>query len=174
MSEFFNSSVRQVTDEFNINHFAIPTSTPSKASMAERAIRTLKSRLWRYFQHHNTKRWIDVLSTFVDNYNSTPHSTTGLAPNDVTEKNRKEVYKRMYPHHGIKIECKHRVGDLVRTKLDKGIFPKGYTPNWSQEIYIIVSERQSEGVCWYKLADQSGKSLPGIYYSEELNLVSRK
>ena len=127
-----------------------------------------------YFQKSGKKRWVDVLPAFVENYNSTPHSTTGYAPNDVTKKNQKEVYKRLYPHHKIRIECKNKIGDLVRILIDKGPYPKGYKPSWSEEIYIIVSERQSEGVCWYKLSDQSGKSLPGIYYSDQLNLVSRK
>ena len=79
----------------------------------------------------------------------------------------------MFPNQGIKIDCKLRVGDLVRTKIDKGKFYKGYTPNWSEEIFVVVQQIQSHGVCWYKLSEQSGKSLPGIYYSNQLNLVSR-
>ena len=113
------------------------------------------------------------MDSFIENYNATPHSSIGVAPNDVTKKNRDEIYKRLFPNQGIKIECKHKVGDLVRTLIDKGEYFKGYTPNWSEEIFVITKEIQSNGVCWYKLSDQSGKSLPGIYYSNQLNLVSR-
>ena len=173
--EFFNSLVNKVVEEYNVNHFKTPTKTRWKASLAERAIRTIKSRLWRWFQHSKKKRWIDVLDSFISNYNSTPHSATGTAPNDVTEANRDKIYKRLFPNQGIKIECKHKVGDLVRIKIDKESkqFYKGYTENWSEEIYVVTQEIQSNGVCWYKLSDQSGKSLPGIYYSSQLNLVSR-
>ena len=162
-----------MTDEYNINHFKIQTKSDSKASLAERAIRTIKTRLWRWFQHSKTKRWIDVLDSFIENYNATPHSSIGVAPNDVTKKNRDEIYKRLFPLRGIRIECKHKVGDLVRIKIDKGEYYKGYTPNWSEEVYVIIKEIQSNGVCWYKLSDQSGKLLTGIYYSNQLNLVSR-
>ena len=156
----------------SIAHFKTPTKTPWKASIAERMVRTLKTRLWRWFQHTKSTEWVSVLQQFVDNYNSTPHRSIGLAPNEVNSKNRKDVVKRLYPNRGIKVECKHIVGDLVRTLLDKGPFPKGYTPSWSEEIYVITKELQSNGVCWYRLSDQNGKTLPGIYYSNQLNLVS--
>ena len=165
--------MRELTIKYNINHFKIETKSDSKASLAERAIRTIKTRLWRWFQHTKSKRWIDVLQSFINNYNATPHSSIGVAPNDVTKKNQNEIYKRLFPNQGIKIECKHKVGDLVRIKIDKGRFYKGYTPNWSEEVFVIVSEIQSHGVCWYKISDQSGKLQPGIYYSNQLNLVSR-
>ena len=175
--EFFNRSVQKVMNEYGVNHFKTPTKTPWKASLAERAIRTLKTRLWRWFQHSKKNRWIDVLDSFVENYNETPHSSIGMAPNDVTNDNREEVYKRLFPADGVKIDCKHKIGDLVRIKIEKELekkFFKGYTANWSEEIYVITSKIQSQGVCWYKLSDQSGKVQEGIYYSEQLNLVSRK
>ena len=166
--------VEKVVEEYNVNHFKTPTKTRWKASLAERAIRTIKTRLWRWFQHSKEKRWIDVLDSFVSNYNSTPHSSIGVAPNDVTKENRDKIYKRLFPDQGIIIECKHKVGDLVRIKIDKELFrDKGYTQNWSEEIYVITQEIQSNGVCWYKLSEQSGEVLTGIYYSNQLNLVSR-
>lgn len=160
--------------DYDVNHFKTPTKTDWKTSLAERAIRTLKTRLWRFFQSSKKKRWIDVLESFVDNYNSTPHSSIGVAPNDVTKDNRDEVYKKLFPERFVKIKCRHKIGDLVRTQIDKKKFDKGYTPNWSEEIYVITKEIQSNGVCWYKLSDQSGKAVSGIFYSDQLNLVSRK
>lgn len=158
--------------KYSIAHFKTPTKTRWKASMAERVVRTLKTRLWRWFQHSQSTEWISVLQQFVENYNSTPHSAIGIAPNSVTEKNRKQIVKRLYPDRFVRIECKNSVGDLVRILLDKGEFPKGYTPNWSQEIYVITKELQSNGICWYRISDQNGKQMPGIYYSNQLNLVS--
>ena len=168
--------MNQVFEEYNVRHFSTPSKSSFKASLAERAIRTIKSRLWRWFQHTKKKRWIDVLDSFVENYNATYHSSIGMAPNDVTKDNRDEVYNRLFPDEGIIIECKHKVGDLVRTIINKTKrkqFEKGYTENWSEEIYVITQKIQSHGVCWYKLSNQSGKPLPGIYYSNQLNLVSR-
>ena len=42
--EFFNSSVQDVFHNYGINHYRTPTSTKWKASVVERAIRTIKSR----------------------------------------------------------------------------------------------------------------------------------
>ena len=158
--------------KYSIAHFQKPTNTPWKASIVERVNRTIKTRLWRYFQHTKSTNWVSVLQQFVENYNATPHSSIGMAPNDVTEKNRKQVLDRLFPKRAIKIECSKNVGDQVRILRKKTEHEKGYTPKWSEEIYIITKELQSNGVCWYKLSDQTGKVLPGVYYSNQLNLVS--
>ena len=171
--EFFNSSVRKVFDSYGINHYKTPTKTKWKASMAERVIRTLKSRLERYFKANDTKKWINVLNQFVENYNSVPHSAHGLPPQDVTDENREEVYKRLYPNKNITIVCRLKIGDRVRKIREKTEFEKGYTENWSQEIYIIAEQRQSNTICWYKIKKLSGEPVPGIWYYYQLNLVAR-
>ena len=127
----------------------------------------------KYFYKNKTKNWIDVLSQIIDNYNNTPHSAIGIAPNQVTENNRKEVYKRLYPNLGLRTVCKLKVEDRVRKIKNKDIFEKGYTENWSEEIYVISKVKQTNGVCYYYLKDLSHKDLPGIYYYHQLNLVSR-
>jgi hypothetical protein len=55
-----------------------------KAACIERFNRTLKTRLFRYFTHHKTNRWIDVLDEFIRSYNESFHRSIGMAPNDVT------------------------------------------------------------------------------------------
>ena len=72
--EFFNSSVKKIFDSFGINHFKSKTKTPWKASMAERAIQTIKSRLEKYFAHSKKRIWIDIIGEIVENYNKTPQS----------------------------------------------------------------------------------------------------
>ena len=135
--------------------------------------RTIKSRLQKYFYKNKTKNWIDVIHKIVDNYNNTPHSSIGVAPNQVSESNRKQVYKRLYPDLGLRTVCKLKQGDLVRKIINKDIYEKGYTKNWSEEIFIIENIKQSNGVCYYYLKDHSNNILPGIYYYYQLNLVSR-
>ena len=171
--EFFNSSVRKVFDSYGINHYKTPTRTKWKASVAERVIRTLKSRLEKYFKVTKKNRWIDVLDQFVLNYNSVPHSAHGLPPQDVTSENREYVYKQLYPDKDITIVCKLKIGDRVRKIREKSEFEKGYTENWSDEIYIIDQQFQSNLVCWYKIKSLDGKLVPGIWYYYQLSLVAR-
>ena len=171
--EFFNSKFFNVMISHNINHFRTPTKTPWKASVAERAVRTIKTKIDRWMQHSNKKKWITVYQQIVDNYNKTPHSAHKLAPLDVTKENRKIVYKRLYPKSMIKIVCRLKIGDKVRKLRQKREHEKGYTPSWSEEIYTISAVRQTHAVCWYILKDSTGKDLDGIWYYHQLNLIAR-
>ena len=141
--------------------------------MAERVIQTIKRKLEKYFHLNQTKSWISVIDQVVKNYNNTPHSSHGFKPIDVVEENRDEVYKRMYPNRHISVICKLNIGDRVRKIREKTLFEKGYTQNWSDEIYEIADVRQSGGVCWYILKTLSNEELPGIWYYYQLNLVAR-
>ena len=171
--EFFNSKVAQVFSSYNIVHYKPPTKTDWKASIAERVIQTIKRRLQKYFHKYNTKNWINVINQVVSNYNNTPHRSHGFKPVDVTEENREDAYKAMFPNRHISVVCKLFVGDRVRKIREKTLFEKGYTQNWSDEIYIIYNVRQSRGVCWYKLKTLNQEEVPGIWYYYQLYLVSR-
>ena len=113
------------------------TGTTIKASIIERFNRTLRERLARYMTENNTKKWIDVLQDIVQNYNSTFHRSIGMAPSNVTFENRNEVFKKLYPKMDQKVKCKVKVGWRVRIPRQKPLFEKGFTPNWSTEVYII-------------------------------------
>jgi len=79
----------------------------------------------------------------------------------------------MFPDLSLKTICKLKVGDKVRKKREKPIFEKGYTENWSDEIFIISKILQQSGVCWYYLVDHEGEQIDGIFYYYQLNLVVR-
>ena len=91
----------------------------------------------------------------------------------MNNKNRREVYRKLYPYNNLKVECKLNKGDRVRTLRTKTEFEKGYTPNWSSEIFIVVQRLQSNGICWYKLSNINGETLSGIWYYHQLNLVTK-
>ena len=171
--EFFNSSVQKVFQNYGINHYRTPTSTSWKASVVERAIRTIKSRLEKYFKHSDERKWKDVIQQIIQNINRTPHSTHGYPPLDVNDENRNEVYKRMFPDKGLSVVCRLEIGDKVRKIKEKQLFEKGYKQNWTDEIYKIKSVRQSNQVCWYKLETLAGKPVSGIWYYYQLNLVTK-
>ena len=171
--EFFNQKVNNVFLTYGINHYSTPTKTKMKASMAERAIRTIKNRLQKIFALSKRNRWIDVIDQVVENYNNTPHRSIGMPPSKVNDTNRKRVYKRLYPLRTLTVVCKLKKGDKVRKIIEKTDFEKGYTENWSTEVFIVESVRQSNGVCYYKIKTLDNKVLPGIYYYYQLNLVSR-
>ena len=146
---------------------------PKKASMVERFIRTLKTRLERYFTEHKTVRWIDVLPQISEAINNTVNRSIGIEPNKVTFQNRAKIFKKLYGSISSPAVCKYEVGNLVRIPMKKNIFDKGYKPNWSKEIYRISKVKTDNEVCYYNLEDLNGEPLDKFYYHEELNLVIR-
>ena len=171
-TEFLNSEVGDIFDEYGVNHYSTPSKSPSKASMAERVIRTLKTRISRYMQLNQNNRWIDVLDELVKNYNETPHSSTQYAPNAVNKSNQMKLYRKLYSD--LPTESRLNLGDKVRILRNKLWKEKGYTQNWSDEIYIITKVLDSQGVVWYRVSTFDGKQQPNIYYYNQLNLVSSK
>ena len=72
--EFLNREVQKMFKEKHI-HFFTTNNTDTKASVVERFQRTLKARMWRYFTHKKTRRYLDVVQKLVDGYNRTRHGT---------------------------------------------------------------------------------------------------
>ena len=62
---------------------------------------------------------------------------------------------------------KFEVGDHVRISKYKNIFAKGYTPNWSEEVFII--NKIKNRVPWtYAISDLNGEKITGSFYEKEL------
>ena len=173
-------------NEFNSKHPAIfntlilkyglvmyTLKAPIKAGIAERFIRTLKTRIERYFTENNTVKWIDVLEKLSQDLNNSYHRSIGMTPNEVNFENRREVFRSLYGSSAPPIECKFKLGDRVRIPITKEIFDKGYTPNWSKDIYTIVDKRSDGEVCYYQLKADSGEILDKRFYEQELNIVIR-
>ena len=68
---------------------------------------------------------------------------------------------------------KFKVGDHVRISKYKNIFAKGYTPNWSEEVFIISKIKNK--VPWtYVINDLNGEEITGTFYEKELQKTNQK
>jgi len=139
------------------------------AGVVERANRTIKSRLYKYFSQNNTLRWIDVIDKIVKNINNNVHRTTGMKPNMVTFENARELWENLYKDsrdsdvHNIKF----KIGGIVRITKEKGIFDKGYYPNFTDELFKISSVNPTTPIS-YNIQDLEGNNIEGVFYTEEL------
>ena len=70
-TEFFNQHFKALLKDKDIELYN--TYNETKASVVERLIRTLKTRMWRYFTAKKTMRYIDMLPDLVYSYNHTIH-----------------------------------------------------------------------------------------------------
>ena len=76
--------------------------------------------------------YIEKLGDIVNRYNSTHHNTIKMKPIDL-----KAITYIDFTIENNKEDPKFEVGDHVRISKYKNIFAKGYTPNWSEEGFVI-------------------------------------
>ena len=85
------------------------------------------------------------------------------------KKNHGLVYFNLYGDiEASKQKPKFKIGDEVRiSKYKRKVFDKGYTPNWSEEIFT-VDKIQYTNPLTYKLKDLRGEDIQGSFYEPEL------
>lgn len=145
-----------------------------KCSIAERVIRTIKSKIYQHFTANNSKRYIDVLDILVKNYNNTVHSTIKKKPSDVTSCNALEVYetlKKKYAKDDTKYPELMRNDTVKVHRMKFNIFRKGYIPQWSCENFIIDNVYLKVPYPMYSLKDKNNVSIKGRFYQQDLQKV---
>ena len=163
--EFFNKEFSKLMQKYSINHFS--TYSVLKASIVERFNRTLKGMMWKEFSYNGNYQWINVYKDLIKQYNRRPHRTIHMAPVQVNSTNEKALLKSAYNHIKIFKKPNLRVGPYVRISKYKHQFEKGYTPNWTTEIFKIKSIRITNPTT-YLLEDYEGNPIQGCFYREEL------
>ena len=124
-TEFLNRHFRVLMKEEDIELYN--TYNETKASIVERLIRTLKTKMWRYFTGKKTLRYIDMLQNLVYSYNHSVHRSIKTEPVNVTIKNEKKVWHTLYSDHTVEKTPKYKfkIGNQVRISKMKRKFEKG-------------------------------------------------
>lgn len=169
--EFDNDMLKNFCKENGI-HYYTSQNPDTKAAVAERVIKTLKGRLYRYFTYKKSWRYLGVLDKIVSAYNQAKHRSIGMAPIEVTNENEAEVRQKLYPDEGPKtIKYKFELADSVRIAREKSVFGKGYKQQWSDEIFKI-ERRLATDPPVYKLKDFANEVIVGTFYEPELQRVT--
>ena len=112
--------------------------------------------------------YFDVLYDIVNKYNTTVHRTIKMKPIDVTDDSYNE-----YNEDFNKKDLNFKVGGHVRISKYKNIFAKGYTPNWSEEVFVVSKIKNT--VPWtYIVSDLNGEKITGSFYEKELQKTSQE
>ena len=168
-TEFKNQRFQQFLDKVGIHYFT--TENPeTKASIVERFQRTLKSRMWKYFTHHKTRRYIQVLPDLVHAYNHRVHRSIQMAPVSVNENNESQVALTLYGKSRKKASTTLHVGDIVRINKTKRTFDKGYLPNWTTELFKVIQVKKTSPAT-VKLTDLDGEPILGSFYFSEVQVI---
>ena len=100
------------------------THNDGKPVVAERFIKTLKPKIYKYMTSISKDLHIDKLDDIVNKYNNTYHSKIKMKPASVKDNSYIDFGKEINNK-----DPKFKIDDVVRISKYKNIFPKGYTPN---------------------------------------------
>ena len=175
--EFFNSNFQRLLKEHKVKHVT-SENEDIKASIVERFNKTLKTKIYRYLTHVGNKNYVTELPAILQNYNASYHRSIKMAPKNVNESNRLEVYHNLYEDDMDKQfttkpkRYRFQVGDLVRISISKTTFERSFQPRWSKEIFII-HRRLPTRPRVYKIRDEAGEVIMGSFYEPELQRVRK-
>lgn len=94
-----------------------------------------------------------------------------MTPNEVNIYNEGELLNDVYDYPTRDMRKKRfKAGDLVRLSKYKHAFEKGYTPNWTTEIFKVKKIQHTNPIT-YLLDDLRGEPIEGGIYAEEMQLA---
>ena len=166
--EFYNKDVKSLIELYS-------TENEEKSCVVERWIRTMKEKMFKYFTANSTQKYIDILDKLVEQYNNTKHSSIKMTPVEASKhKNEDTVWKNLYGDFKVKYKKpKYSVGDKVRISKKKKTFEKGYTPRWTEEVFIISEIKHTIPIT-YKITDWNHRKIEGTFYEQELQKTNQK
>ena len=164
--EFCNKLFKRLLKINNIKMYS--TYNEGKSVVAERFIWTLKIKIFKRMTAVSKNAYFDALDDIANKYNNTVHRSIKMKPSHVTS----DSYTECNEDSNEK-EPKFKVGELVKISKYKNIFAKGYTQNWSAEVFIVSKIKNT--VLWtYAISDLNGEPLTGRFYEKELQKTSQE
>lgn len=154
----FAAEFDDLLDSKGIKHQFSRSHTPQSQGQIERFNKTLKSLIFQYFTLYNTKIWVPVLPSLIQNYNYRYHSTIKAQPYKILNSTEtKQTYNNILNAGKTKLtqQKKHyqdiHKGDKVRilnssisaairkAKLSGiGKQSKSFIKQWSDDIYTVL------------------------------------
>ena len=174
-SEFISRHFKDFLKKNNIKLYH--TENEEKSSIVEIWNKTMKNKMWKMFSSNNSTVCWDKLDKLVDDYNNTYHSRIEMTPTEASKKqNENKVFANLY---GDLIYLKPKkpkfsIGDKVRiSKYKRRVFDKGYTPNWTEEVFVVDKVMLTKPVT-YHVVDLLGEKVEGSFYEKELQKAKQQ
>ena len=112
--------------------------------------------------------FIDKLVGIIHKYNNKMHRTIKMKPIDVKDNTYTDFGKEVSDN-----DPKFKVGDHVRTSEYKNISAKGYTPDWSEEVFGIKKQIKIQLRGHLSLI-LNGEEITGTFYEKELQKIDQQ
>ena len=152
-SEFYNRSMKSWLEKNDILYSMYSTHNEGKSVVAERFIRPLKNKIYKYMTSISKRVYIDKLDDIVNKYNNAHLRTIKMKPVDVKSStcidSSKEIDNK---------DPKFKIGDIVRISKYKDFVAK--VKNIVRWTYVIN--------------DLKGEEIVGTFYEKELQKANKK
>ena len=169
--EFKNQDVGALLARHHVKWYS--THNTVKASIAERFIRTLRIMIEREYILTDSTVWYKCLPRLLLEYNKRKHRTIKMSPIDALKpENKAAVYASQFKGATGGTRPAFYVGQRVRTCLNKKLFEKGSTQNWTEEIFRISDIVPGQPTT-YRLEDLLGDEITGTFYKEQLRSTNQ-
>ena len=157
---FYNNSFKKWLKDNDIEMYS--AHNEGKSVVAERFIRTLKNKIYKYMTLILKNMYIDKLDDIVNEYNNTYYRKIKMKPVDVKDNTYIDFIKEVNEK-----SLKFKVDDHLRISKYKNIFAKGYTPNWLEEVFVIKNVENT--VPWtYVISNLNGDEIIGAFHNKEM------
>ena len=164
--EFYNRTVKKWLSDRDITMYS--THNEGKAVVIERFNRTLKSRMWRHFTATSKNVYIHVLPKLLSQYNNAKHRSIGMTPTEASQKKNEGLVPTAKDQPTRKrTPPRFKKGDQVRITVSKRHFEKGYTPNWTEEVFVVHEVLPTDPVT-YRIRDLMDEPIVGSFYHQQL------
>lgn len=148
----FKAEFAKLLEKRGIKNVRTLGGQPWSNALVERANGKLKSVLFKN-KADSKGSWLDQLPKAIQVYNDYENRTTRYAPKEAIRLGPAE--QKILAENVLKVAIKNKttkpleyeVGQRVRLKIAKGALDKGMSaPNWSKDIYVILSVTRGKGV----------------------------
>ncbi|KAL3124013.1 hypothetical protein niasHT_003720 [Heterodera trifolii] len=153
----------------------------AKRGMAERANRTIKERLYRYFTERGTQKWVDVIQQIVHGINHSYNSSIKMRPVDVNFENAEKLRKKLKQNAidgtaeaaAAAAAAKRKqpppprfqVGDRCAHEKYKHVFQKGYTGRFTNEVFTVAEVHTDRLPVTYRIRDDDDSLIKELWKS---------
>ena len=193
--EYFNKHVKEICKKFNLKMYAT-FNRRIKSAFAERAILTIKRKLYRALTQFNTKHYLKFIKPIVESYNNSPHrGLLGDTPNRVHKMTdpiqikllARKMYEKKFQNYGSAVYKREvlnpnitseqsvlKEGNYVRLLSNEAdlVFSKSYHPIYTQEVFEIDRVIFDTPIVYY-LKDLLGERIEGLVYRRELQPTAK-
>ena len=145
------------------------THDEGKSTVAKRLIRTLRNNIYKHMTAVSKIMYIDKLDDIVNEHNNTYHRRIKIKPIDV----KYNTYIYSIKEVNDK-DPNFQVDDHVRISKNKKVFTKGYTPNRSEDVFVIKEVNNTVPTTYVINDFNGGVKIIGRFYEKEFQKASQK